>query len=333
MARQIFSGKDHYLVYGAESAFGTPATPSGTNTFGKVQNFTVDFNNNLILSQGIGEGANVTSTTIGNFEISGSINTKPVDFTFLQYAVGPRTGSGTTASPYILTESDQIAYSGAIPTITLEIAADGPTSDQAYTIDGVAFNGWQVDGRQGEELSVALTWAGRDLTRGTSITSYTTPTQRPYIFHDGVLTWNSETLKMTQFSISCDHPSTYPREVNDRFVQQPVKGIRKYSITATILKNTDDTASTISSTELLDEFFGQSNSPISEGTLNARAMVITVREGTGSGDQVVTFQFSNCYITSWSENPSLEGGPVETTVNIVAESGTSNQPITWYTTT
>ncbi len=123
----------------------------------------------------------------------------------------------------------------------------------------------------------------------------------------------------------------------DRFVKQPTKGVRRYTWTLTLNKHFDDTANKISATELIDEFFGGSNTPDSSGSVTARDLYIHTTEGNATGDRDVKIFLENSSINDWAENPTLEGGVVSVTVNGVSlaaktDSG-DNVPVIWFSKT
>jgi|ETNvirnome_2_300_1030623.scaffolds.fasta_scaffold00052_10 hypothetical protein len=348
MAKEYYDGKDNYLIYAENTGYtgstntfdgGTPAI---SENFGRLQSVTLNMNNNLQIAHGIGDGITGSSVQYGNFDVSGTINCEPIDFTFLQYGVGNiQTSAGTGPggeNESELVELPNVGYSDGtyLPTIKLELGAKALSNHQEKTINGVVFNSWTLSGTNGEKLQCTIDFTGSTVTRGTTIETYSAPSGTSFTFINGSFKWNAETLTVTDFSITCDLNPTYPREVFNRFGKLPTLGVRRYTWSATILMHYDNTANTVSSNELLSEFFGDTNSPDSSGNPTGRALVVTVSEGSSSGDKVLTLQFANAFITSWSENPSLEGGQVPITVSGIALAGTTEGsdviPVTWYTT-
>ena len=130
-----------YVGYGAETSFGAGATPT-TAIQGKVTNFTPNFNNNMIVSRGVGDGRNVTSYVYGNFSANGSVAWEPSDngWDFLVHAIGTRTGAGTSGDPYDLNEADLVVYSGTgIKSCAIAYNTD-VSSDVEGVITGVLVN-------------------------------------------------------------------------------------------------------------------------------------------------------------------------------------------------
>ena len=137
----LYKGYDTHVRYISETSYATGGT-IGTAIGGKITNFSPNINNNLIRTQGIGEGRNASQTLYGNFECSGSIEWEIADFTFLQYGVGIRSGSGTTASKYAITEANDIDYTN-METFKMEAASEGSTDDvDVYT--GCSLVDWSI---------------------------------------------------------------------------------------------------------------------------------------------------------------------------------------------
>ena len=104
-----YRGYKTSVQYGTETAYGTGATTS-VAIEGKIQTATVNSTNNLIRLNGLGEGRNETFVGFGNFECTWSMEIELASFNFLQYAIGPRSGSGTAIAPYYLEEADFRGY-------------------------------------------------------------------------------------------------------------------------------------------------------------------------------------------------------------------------------
>ena len=336
MGREYYSGRDCYLIYAEETSFATGGTPAITEHFGRVQSVTLDMNNNIIQTQGLGDGINAQSASLGVFDVSGSISTVPIGFMFLQYGVGYDTGAGTVGSNYKLVESGSYGYTTTTnKTIKLELGSKGTTNNQEKTINGVVFNSWTLAGAMGEELKCDVSFTGKSVTRGTTIETYTAPSGRPFVFNNGSVVWGaSDVLSLTNFSITCELNPIYPREIGDRFNKLPVLGVRRYNWTFTLNYYFDDTASIMSATELLSEFFFDTNSPVASGVITGKNLVITISEGSDSDDQNVVIQLENSYLNDWSENPTLEDGAVSITVNGVSLAGltdsTTKVPLRWW---
>ena len=337
MGQETFDSNSQYLIYGEESDYATGATPSVSNHFGRVTNFSSRSVNNVISTRGVGEGPNRTSINLGSYQQTGSFTCKPIDFTFLQYGVGYIDGAGTSGDPYVLKEANKIAYGSTDnKTITIELGGQAISDTQVNTYPGTVFDSWSLSGRVGAELECNVSFTSKAMARSTSIESYSAPSGRTYVFSGGSVQWNSETLSLTQFNITCTTAPVEVRELFDsRLNKKPLRGQRTYSFTLTMNKHFDDSASTISSTELLDEFFQASNSPVDTGAPTTRDLVITINEGAASGDKVAIIQLEECIINDWQENVTVDGGPVSITCTGTATAGKDESgikvPIKFYT--
>jgi len=318
MTRSYFDGHDHYVIYGVETAYGSGAV-SATNRVSKLQDVSFTFSNNIQLSQGVGEGADATSSTYGNFDVTGSMNIKPTELHFLQFGSGTVTGTGTTADPYKIIDGNNIGYSGTfVRTALFEIGATSTSNNQAYNLSGCSVNSWTLSGNQGEELNASLDFTSGSMNRSTSVTGYTGDSRSTYTFTSGSIGWAGEFLDCTNFSITNNFPNNYPREVMNRFGKQPTKGVRRYNWTLTVNKHYDDASGQMSGVELLDEFFGSSNVPKTDGLPTGKDLLVHIRDGTSSGDKQINLQLANSYINDWAESPSLEAGVTTITVNGVS---------------
>ena len=332
MSRSYFEGRSHYAIYNEESSYGGGAV-SSSKVISKLQNISYTFNNNLLISQGVGEGANATSVNYGNFDVSGNVTVKPTNsLHFLNFGSGSVSGVGSAANPYILIESDNVGYTGTFArTGVIEIGAKGTGNDKTYTLSGVTYNNWTLSGNQGEELQVTADFTAGSVAAGTSLTGATAGTVPTMVFLSGSVGWNNETLDCTAFSVSQAYTSNYPREVFNRFGKQPTKGVRRYNWTLTINKHFDDSAGVVSATELINDFFGEIDSPATSGTVPARDLTIDIN----TGERIVNVQLEKSTIGDWAENPSLEGGIVSVTVNGISLAGKTDggnkSALRWWT--
>ena len=336
MAIEYYHGHDTYLIYGEDTAWGTSGTVSASNKIGKTTNITINMTNNFIRSQGIGDGRNATSAVLGGFDVNGSIEVEPDDFTFMQYAIGKRAGAGTAADPYELQELNNIGYDATnIKSITLETGSEGDSNDDVKQIDGVVFNQLQLNLNQGETLKASIDWIGRNVTSSTTLESYTASTTKPFVFQQGGVTIGSDTFQCMSFQLTLANNITTHRDLGSRFIAQPATGLRRYDFSVTFKMKYDDSASTLSGTELRDYFYGAANTPATSGEVTAYALNVSINEGATAGDRVVDFDLENCYFESWSEPIPLEGGFIEVTVTGFGlagkTDGAAKVPIRWYT--
>ena len=335
-----FKGFDSYVVYAADTAWGTPGTPIAGNRIGKVTSVNVTMTNNFFKTQGLGEGRNVTGAYTGPFDVSGSIDWDVDDFTFMQYAIGVKSGTGAApGTPAELQELDNIGYSGAteIPTISLEIGSEGGSVDHEITVDGCVINNLTLTASQGEVLKASCDFIGRNVTSSATIITYTTPTTSVFVFQQGSVNIGAETFDCTSFALTIANNMQTYRNLGSRLIQQPVTGLRKYDFTITFKFKGDTTASTLSGTELLAYFFGAATSPATAATVTSYAVSLDIAEGAASPYRTVNIDLENCYFESWSQPVPLEGGVLEVTVNGFGLAGLTDTgvhvPLRWWTMT
>lgn len=344
MAKSFYKGLDSYAVFAEETAFGTPATPTGSDYIDKVTSFTATFANNVQRIQGIGDGRNATDAVNGIMDVTGSVNWLLTDPDFFQYLFGGEvSGSGTAADPYECQEVDEIGYSsGQVPTLTIEVGSNGGANDDVMTYDGVAFNSCTINANVGEVINCTADWQGRTGTSSTTLLTYSGPANRPFTFIDGGVTLNGDTLgEVTNFSLTCNNNLQVFRQLGQRLISQPVAGVRRYEFSVTMKLHYDDAASTISGLEARGLVFDGSTTattPTTGAQNTAFTMSLDLVEGASSGDRVVNFDFEDCYFESISTPIALgdEGaGVVEITLNGYALSGLTDGaakvPLRWWT--
>ena len=339
MAIEFYKGFDTYVIYGEEAVYGTAVAPGTTSFPGLIQSFNINMANNSFRSQGLGDGRNATGIYLGPFDVSGSMDMQINDPTFLQYAIGTRSGAGTVADPYELQEAENIGFDAAnIPSLTLEVGSEGDTSDSEITVSGVVINNMTITATQGEIITASLDWIGQTVVTSATLQSVSAQSTAPFLFHDATCTVGSDTLQCTSFSVSIANNLTPYRELGSRLITQPSSGLRRYDFTITIRKKVDDTASTLSGIELRELFFGAAAATApSAGIQNASNTVsLDINEGAGgSGERVLNIDLASASFDSWSEPISLDGGVIEVTVTGMALSGLAdgavNVPIRWYT--
>jgi hypothetical protein len=335
MAIEFYQGTDSYVVYGEETSYGSGATPAAGNRVGKVQSITLNMTNNFFRTQGMGEGRNATGAVTGPFDVTGSIEWDVDDFTFMQYAIGTLSGTGTDLDPYEIQELDNIGYDATnIPSLELEIGSEGDSNDKETTVNGVVINTLTITGTQGDKLKASCDFIGRSVTSSTSIITYTTPTTKVFVFQQGAVTIGADTFHCMSFALTVSNNAQTYRNLGSRFIQQPVFGVRRYDFTITFKYKYDDTGGILSGTELLDYFYGSANTPTNSGTMTAYAVSLDITEGAASGDRVVNIDLENCYFESWSQPMPLDGGVIEITVNGFGlaglTDGANKVPIRWY---
>jgi len=338
MARSIYKGFDTYVIYAEDSAFGTPGTPSGSSTFGKVTNFTYTMTNNLIRSQGIGEGRNATQVRLGNLEIKGSMDFEVDNFSIFQYAIGEVSGAGAIADPYQVDEMDNIGYaSGFTPTLTVEVGSEGGTNDDVVQLDGVAFESLRIRAEIGQAVTGSMAFVARKATSSTTLETYTPNADGPFVPISGNVTVGSDSGKVVSYEMNVTTGLTWFWEFDSRLIAQPLTGQRRYDFTLVMKKDYNDTASTLSAIEAR----GRVLNGATNGTTNidaaeipsAGTVSLDLTEGAASGDRVVNIDLETCYFESWDETVGLDG-EIEVTIGGFGlaglTDGADNVPIRWY---
>ena len=330
-----YRGYKTAIQYGAESAYGTGGTPT-VAIEGKVQTLTINENNNLIRTTGLGEGRNETFVGLGNFEVTWSMEYVLSSFEFLQFAFSPVGGSGTTAAPYYLEESDYTGYTSTYcKSFAMEVASLGSTN-AVETISGCVINTVGFGLSVGEALKVSLEGFGRAPVNGTTATTFTPNTTKPWIFSQGNFTWNGSTVaRVTSATININN-SIDPevgRQLGSRFVEAAEFGLRKYDFVLTV-KMTDTIATT-----MRDHFYGIANTPalgvlLAENALYAVTFILS--EGATTGKRNAGIYLTNCAINDISKPINIGDNIVELTINGTAKSATLdtvNKPIKWWVAT
>lgn len=331
-----YKGFDSYVLYGEETSFGAGATPAAGNRIGKVTSFNINMTNNMLKTQGMGEGRNVTGSFTGAFDVTGSMDWEVDDFTFMQYAVGVLAGAGLVADPWQLNEADNIGYSATtIPTLTLEFGSEGNTVDHEVSVFGAVINNLTLTATQGETLKASCDFIGQTVASTATILTYTTPTTEVFVFQQGgVVIGASDTFDCTSFTLTIANNIQTYRNLGSRLIQQPVTGLRKYDFTITFKMKDDTTAGTLSGTELQDFFWGAVGAPATAATIASKAVSLDISEGAAATDRVVNIDLQDCYFESWSQPVALDGGVIEVTVTGYGHAGlldgAVNVPLRWY---
>ena len=332
----LFHGYNTNIRYIAETSYGSGGS-IGTAIGGKVINFSPSINNNLQRTQGLGEGRNQTQNIYGAFDCSGTIEWEMSDFTFLQFAVGPITGAGSTASHYVLTEANLFDYSTPdLETFKMEVTSEEGAADDSDVYTGCHITEFSISANEGEKIKCSANWVAQKPTSSTSGTAaYSPDTQDVWTFWQGTLKYNSTpdaVVKVTSFSVTMNNNSQVYRSLGSRFINQPELGVRTYDFTITV-KMSDTIA-----TEFRDDMYGQANSPIDGAAVSeyvdGQKLELLLSEGSAGGDRNATIFLLNAAVNEISKPVSLGEGIVEVTINGYAKSaGNSNKLLDWFTTT
>lgn len=336
-----YRGYKTVVVYDEETSYGAGATPASVIK-GKLSTVSINKNNTLIRTVGLGEGRNETFVGFGNFEGTWSMEYEIADFDFLQFGIGAMDGSGSTAAPYYLEEKNFMDYTAGADSgqksfglIINSLDVSGGTHDKE-TLSGCITNTIGLSLNLGETLKCSLEGFYKTVTSATATTSYTADTTKPWTFAQGAFKWNSSAVgRVTSATININNnfDPEVGRQIGSRFVEAAEPGLRKYDWVITV-KMTDTVATT-----LRDAFYGQANSP-SEGIDTAEPtfydVVLNLAEGTSTGDRQAMILLSDCAINDISKPINIGDNIVELTINGTAKTGTTdtvNKPIKWWTTT
>jgi hypothetical protein len=341
MAESIFTGIGTYAIAVPDTAFGTAGTPTGADYIDKVTAFNWAINDNMSRNQGIGEGRNATSATLGVCDVTGSVDWELTDPDFLKYCfIGTRAGSGTTADPYELTEVDCFGYTATtVPTLTIETGSKGcdGTNHDVMTFDGCVFNTTTISGNVGEKILVTGDWTGRYGQSSTAIETYTAPTNRPFTWVDGEVKTNSDVIAELQgFSLTVANNNLFNRTMGSRYITMPVAGVRRYDMSFTIRFSYNNGSNILSGQEFRGLFFNGTTTgtaPTDGAEKTAVPLTFTLSEGATTGDRNCIFQFEDFYVNDMSVPITVDGGKIEVTFNGFALAGLTNKPITWWTAT
>ena len=330
-----YRGYKTNVQYKAETSFGAGGTPPNTAIKGRISTVTLNKNNNLIRTTGLGDGRNEIFVGFGNFAVDWTMDYELADWDFLVHAIGPKSGSGTAVAPYYLEEADYVAYAGtSIPTFAMAISSDdvGGTDD-VDTVTGCVINTVGLTLAVGQTLKCSLSGFGSTVTSSASGAAYTADTTKPWIFAQGNFKWNSSNVgRVTNASITINnnYDPEVGRAIGSRFIQAAELGLRKYDWTITV-KMTDTIAAT-----LRDHFYGQANTPnlgVASAEPTFYAIILNLSEGATSGLRNAQVLLENCSINDISKPVNISENIVELTINGAAKAGltdTVKKPIKWW---
>ena len=325
-------------MYKTEATFGTPVTVD-TAIKGKIQNITINQTNNLIRVAALGEGRNEVFVGFGNYECSWSMEYQPAAFDFLEFGIGHKAGSGTTAAPYYLEESDFRDYTSGMKTCTIEVNGQD-VSGGTFNVDTMTsaiINTIGLTIELGQALRCTLEgYAQKVVSKATTGETFTPDTTLPWIFSQGAFKWDGSAVGRVQsgtININNNFDPDVGREIGSRFVAEFEPGLRTYDWTITV-KMTSALATT-----LRDAFYGQANSP-DTGVASAEPsfydIILNFAEGAASTDRVAQVLLTDCSINDISKPVNIGENIVEVTINGAAKKGTTdttNRPFKWWTIT
>ncbi len=316
------------LMYKSEAVYGTAVTVD-TPIKGKVKSFTGEMRNNFFKEQGIGEGRNTTWYGFGNFDAGGTIEWNVARFDFLEHCIGAKTGDGSAGDPYILTEGENIGFTGNdIPSFTMQCFSN-ESSDEIDTFSGCLLNNVTISAEEGGLLKASADWIGQNVLTNTAGVTYVPDTNPLWNFAQGVVKYGSgptEVAKVQSFSITIANNLHIYRALGSRFIQQPETGLRRYEYSLT-LKATSDIL-----TNLKTDFFGAANGPTEAQSDASPTTGLELQlYFEGPSNQYAWIQLDEVVIESWNKPLSLEEGLINVTISGNAKEGLGNVPIKWQT--
>ena len=325
-----------YVIYGGEvGSFGAGGTPN-TN-IGIVTNFSPSFKNTNLRLHGVGDGRNAILTAYGMLELTGTVDFQVIDFNFFRHLIGPRTGSGTSGAPYVLTEADNYSQSASsgIQIFTMEAAGYDETTDDVETYKGCWINSATLNFSLDTPLNASVNWGASTVTGGTSAAGYTANTRVPYLMQSGTFSWGTTPTAVTRVqsgSITIYNNPVIMREVGSRFVTGVAAGQRMYDFTVELIM-TDALRATLE-----QDLYGQAvasgpatgiaaASPPANREL---ALVFTI-----SGTDTAQILLNDCYIEERTKPIPIGNELIRVTYTGWAHSGgntaNTNQPLRWWT--
>lgn len=328
MANKQFNVK---AQYGSEaSAYGTKAATF--NEFARFQTFTPTMNNNLHTLRSTASGRNPTGFVFGNFDASFSATWELIDFDVLKHFIGPISGAGTTASPYVLTESSIIGVTAAtdILPFSLEIASDESTDDVDVYL-GCVGRDWEISGELGAPVMMSANGVAKTVDSNDSISSYTEPTTPSFMVWQSTVQFGtspSTVADVRSFKVGMSNNLVEFRGVGSRFLSKPEPGVRDYTWELTVVMTT-----TVE-TEFRDVFYGASSVPSTDTSPASNIeLKLVIEEGTSSGDRRAYVWLDGVVIDSISKPLQVGNDLVLLTATGKAKEGKSNAPVSWWTVT
>ncbi|KKM21465.1 hypothetical protein LCGC14_1635150 [marine sediment metagenome] len=320
------------VMYAAEAVYGTAVSVT-TPLAGKTATVTLNMAHNLGRTVGLGEGRNqnTTSPTYGGFDVAGTIEWEVGDLDVLQFCVGPITGSGTGASPFILNEAAAIGFTtDDIKSFSMEVAANEAT-DFGYLLQGCVIGTVTLTAAVGDKLRGSFDFTAQTCSQLSAVTTYTPSTVTPWVFQQGDILWGttpSSIAKVAQIGITLNNNLQLYRSIGSRFIEQPEPGERKYDFT-TVLRMTELIATTVAT-----DFLGglsPATGVDSAVPQNNNELQLQFAEGNASTDRHMTIQLDECYLEAQSMPFEMGGGILEGTYNGFANKAKANDFASWVT--
>lgn len=315
-------------LYGLESVYGTPVTAS--TSIGRLQNLSFTVNNNPIKSHGLGAGRNVTASSYGPLDCKWSFDQELNDGGVFALLVGPRTGSGTAGSPYLLTESTSVSTTD-LPFFTFEQSSND-TTDDGIIMSGCVADTFTVNFALGAPAKLNATGVGYNVSNVSSGQAYTEVATKPWVFHQITVKWGASPTTIARVvsgTVSMTNNLVAYRSIGSRFISQPEPGLRDYTFSITVYMSES------SYQTLRTSLYGGGATPdsgIISGTFPITdKMNVLFSEGGSAGNRNLLFQLAECVLDNISEPISVGSGIVQVTFSGHAHKGDGNVPVKYWT--
>ncbi len=289
---EVISGVDTYILYGAESAYGT-AVSTTTMFGGLIQSASFEIDRQVSEHAGFAgtgtiDGRQTAKYTTGTVSARGSVEFLAQKFDWLEYLMlGTKTGSGTTGSPYVY------SLGKATKSITITENINNVTTDSERTFAGMVINNATIRASVGEPVSVSLDLIGGKIAKDTSVSSAVAQhTDELYNFSGGTIEMPDSTsignvIDSVEFTLNNNYVVLYG------FNQEAVNarpGKLNIGVKFT-LKYLDD--------DQMDRLMGSSTA------ITSQTPVTLALKFTRAGSQYVDFVFTNVVISKISDQHNL----------------------------
>jgi len=326
-----FQSQQTHIMIGSESAFGTEVAT--TTKVGTLRTWTPRNAWEILEVRGAGDGREVQSYLRTRYTCGGSLVLQLHDFAILAHCVGPKSGSGTSGAPYVITEADHTGVTSAtqIVPFSMEVGSEA-TADDVDTYTGCFINDFSLQMDLGSALVGTFNIVAQKVTSSTTATSYTPLTTTPFIMNSGKFSWGATPTQVTGIrsaTISYNNSLYVFGDWGTPLISMPETGARKIGWSVTCVM----TASV--GTAVRDEFYGQANSPVTNAgdmdfaTNNEIAIVFD--EGDSTGEKDATVALDGCVIENVSKPIDINSEDlVLVTFTGRATTSKTNQFVTWF---
>lgn len=318
-------------MYADETTFGTAV--SRDTVLSRLQSISVSENNNMIYERGLGEGINIVKSYYGPYDCDFSGNLNVNDFDFFQFFVGPKSGSGTSGTPYVLTEATVglIGETNALDSFTLEVINTTESTNDGKLLSGCVGNEFSLSGSINNPLTASFNGFAQKALSTTTATSYTPSTINSYMMNGGVFKWGSSPSTLPgvrSFTLNYTNgmDKNMFRNTDSRLIEKPVLGAGRTYTGSLTVRLTQSLAATI-----YTSFYGQTHTsgPIDDGTSIATPN-LEFEIDLANGSRGATIALDQCSINDITNDHDIGGGLREMTFNFTAQAGKNNTPIKWW---